>query len=124
MEYISLKFGGEVMPAPADEGVSITNNKIWSENAGRTSNCLMVGDIRAIKKTISLQWFHLTPEQVKLINSYISSVSNAFFKVTLLDETFEEHTYTVYAGDLTYEVWGWDKNRRLCKGVAVDLVEQ
>lgn len=124
MNYTGLKFGGEDMPCPADGGVKFTNNKIWSENAGRTSNCTMVGDIRDIKKTISIQWADLTPEEVGRINEYISNIDRVFFTVTLLDEEFVEHTYTVYAGDPTYEVWGWDKNRQLCKRLAVDLIQQ
>ena len=43
-----LMFGGETMPAPIS--VNYTNEKIWSDNAGRTADCTMVGDIRAIKK--------------------------------------------------------------------------
>lgn len=122
MAYIGLKFGGEVMPCPSE--VSFTNNKIWSDNSGRTSACLMVGDIRDIKKTTSIKWYDLKPAEVKKINDYISNVDRAFFDVTLLDECYDESTYTVYAGDPTYEVWGWDENRRLCKGVAVDLIER
>ena len=55
MAYTGLKFGGRDMPCPTEDGVKFSEEKIWSENAGRTSACLMVGDIRAIKKTISTQ---------------------------------------------------------------------
>ncbi len=119
-----LFFNSTEIPAPADGGVSIKNNKIWSNNAGRTSNCMMVGDIRAIKKTISLQWFHLTPAEVALINSFISNAARSFFNITMFDETYTPTTISVYAGDPTYEVWGWDEDRQFCKGLAVDLIEQ
>lgn len=124
MAYTGLKFGGRDMPCPTEDGVKFTNEKIWSDNAGRTSACLMVGDIRAIKKTISISWANLKPAEVKRINEYISNVGVAFFEVTLLNECFEESTYTVYAGTPTYETWGWDTNRQLCKMLAVDLIER
>ncbi len=110
------------MPTPAE--VSFTNNKLWSENTGRGANCLLVGDMIGVKKTISLKWFGLTGREVRQINDFISSQDKPFFTVTLLDETFAEKTYTVYAGDPTYEVWGWNEKRRLIKGIAVNLIER
>jgi hypothetical protein len=124
MKVQKLFFGDTEIPAPADGGVKFRNDKIWSDNTGRSSNCVMVGDIKAIKKTVSLQWFGLTGEQVELINSFISNVSRPFFSVTMYDEAYNVRTFNVYAGTPTYEVWGWDERRQLCKGLAVDLVEQ
>lgn len=124
MSIQKLFFNDVEVPAPTDGGVKIKNNKIWSNNTGRSSNCVMVGDIRAIKKTISLQWYHLTPEQTALINSFISNLGRPFFKVTMYDEAYQPRTISVYAGDPTYDVWGWDEKRQFCKGLAVDLIEQ
>ncbi len=117
-----MSFGGIEVAQPAE--VKFGNEKIWSENAGRSSSCIMVGDIRAIKKTISLTWYHLTPEEIGLINSFISNIDRTFFQISLLNEEFEYKTYNVYAGTPSYEVWGWDENRQFCKGVSVDLIEQ
>ena len=117
-----LIFGDEVVATPVS--ITFANEKIWSNNAGRTSSCRMVGDIRAIKKTIHIEWAYLTPAQVKQINRYISDMGNAFWNITFLDEEFETVTKRVYAGTPSYEQWGWDKNRQLCKVTAVDLVEQ
>lgn len=116
-----LEFDGVEMPAPSE--VSFTNNKIWSSNTGRSADCRLVGDLIGIKKTITLKWFGLTGEQTAQINSFISNIDRSFFDVTIPDETFAEKTYTVYAGDPAYEVWGWTENRRLCKGIAVNLIE-
>lgn len=122
MKSRGLIFGSERVATPAE--VSFTNNKIWSNNAGRTANCKMVGDIRAIKKTVTLKWYHLTGEQTAQINKYISNVDSPFFNVTLLDETFNEIKIRGYAGDPSYEIFGWDEKRQFCKGVAVDLIMQ
>ncbi|MBR1384350.1 MAG: hypothetical protein IJ555_11170 [Ruminococcus sp.] len=118
----SMKFGELEVAQPA--AVKFTASKIWSENAGRGASILAVGDIRGIKKTISLSWFHLSPEQVREIDDYISNADRPFFDITLIDNEGIYRTYTVYAGDVTYEIRGWDENRRFCKGVSVDLIEQ
>ena len=88
MKSNGLKFEEETVATPAE--ITFCNNKIWSGNAGRTANCLMVGDIRAIKKTVTIKWYHLTGEQTAQINKYISNVDSPFFNATLLDETFNE----------------------------------
>lgn len=117
-----LKFNGEVMPTPAE--ITFTNNKIWSENTGRSATCLLVGDLKTIKKTISIVWTHLNGEQIAQVNRYISNVYSPFFSVTVIDETFQESTYTVYAGDPTYEILSWDSPLQFTKNVSVNLIEQ
>ena len=77
MKSNGLKFEEETVATPAE--ITFCNNKIWSGNAGRTANCLMVGDIRAIKKTVTIKWYHLTGEQTAQINKYISNVDSPFF---------------------------------------------
>lgn len=76
MKSNGLKFEEETVPTPAE--ITFCNNKIWSGNAGRTANCKMVGDIRAIKKTVTLKWYHLTGEETAKLNEYISNVDSPF----------------------------------------------
>ena len=122
MTPTGLYFGGVKMPTPIT--VNFTNNKLWSANTGRTAGGKMVGDIIGIKKSISIVWQGLKPSEVVKINNYVSNASRSFFTLKILDETFAEKTYTVYAGDPTYEILGWDENRQLVKNLAVDFVEQ
>jgi len=117
-----LYFGSTPIKAPTT--VRLGNEKIWSQNTNRTASGLMVGDIIAIKKTIHIEWANLTPEETAAINDFISNAGSAFFNVTFPDETFTEVTKTVYAGTPTYEQWGWDERRQLCRLIAVDLIEQ
>jgi len=117
-----LKFDGVEMPVPAD--LQVQDNKIWSDNTGRSANGMFVGDMVCIKKKLIISWVHLTGEETAKLNEYISNVDSPFFSITLLDETFQESTFDVYAGDPTYEVFGWDENKQFCKGVAVDLIMQ
>ena len=108
MKSNGLKFEEETVATPAE--ITFCNNKIWSG--------------RAIKKTVTIKWYHLTGEQTAQINKYISNVDSPFFNATLLDETFNEIKIRVYAGDPSYEIFGWDEKRQFCKGVAVDLIMQ
>ncbi len=45
-----LKFDGE-MPVPAD--LQVQNNKIWSDNTGRSANGKLVGDMVCIKEEVN-----------------------------------------------------------------------
>lgn len=116
-----LKFDGVVMPTPSD--VKFENNKIWSDNTGRSADGRLVGDIICIKKKIYITWTHLNGSQVDLINSFISNQSRPFFDVTVLDETFTYNTYNVYAGDVSYETLSWDGGMQFTKNVTVNLIE-
>lgn len=117
-----LYFGSTEIKAPTV--FRLGNEKIWSQNTARTASGTMVGDIIGIKKTIHIEWANATPAETAAINSFISSIGNAFFDVTFLDETFTQVTKTVYAGTPSYEQWGWDERRQLCKVLTVDLIEQ
>lgn len=117
-----LYFNGNKVATPTK--CTPGNEKIWSNNAGRAANCEFVGDIRAIKKTLHIEWANLNPADVTLINSYISNVNAPFFSVTYLDEEFKEDTRTFYAATPSYEQFGWDSHRQFCKVLSVDLVEK
>lgn len=117
-----LKFNDTDIKTPVT--FTMANEKIWSNNAGRTASTLFVGDIRSIKKTIHIEWTHCTPQETALINSFISNASRPFFNITFLDEEFNEVTKSVYAATPSYEQWGWDEKRQLCKTLTVDLVER
>ncbi|MBR1750850.1 MAG: hypothetical protein IJ740_08230 [Ruminococcus sp.] len=118
----NLYFGGERMPTPVK--VTYGVEKIWSKNTGRSGGGVMVGDIIALKRTYHVEWAHLSPEEIDTINAYISNISNAFFTISALVENFGRKAATVYAGPPTYEPWGWDEDKQLCKLLAVDLIEQ
>ena len=63
----NLTINGVEMPNPAMEGVTISTEKIWSANTGRSASGKMVGTIIATKTTISIKWPALTPEQAAKI---------------------------------------------------------
>lgn len=56
------------LPVPAQSGISVTANRLWSENAGRnTATGKFVGDIIAMKHTVIVTYEHLTEEEMQLL---------------------------------------------------------
>ena len=117
-----LYFNGVEMPTPYY--CQYLNEKIWSTNTGRGANGLLVGDIVTIKKKLVLKWRGLKSREVASLNAYISNANLPFFTVSLLDETYTWHTYTVYAGTPSYESYSWNADYQFTKEMAVDLIEQ
>lgn len=123
-----LWFDGVAMPDPALNGIAITKEKIWSKNAGRSSESgKMMGDIVAIKYKIQIKWPILSQEQSALVDKFLSNDDEPFFKVKFKDpksKTGEFVTKDVYAGTPTYPVYSYVDNLPRYVGVGVDLVEQ
>lgn len=117
MEY--LKFGDTEIAVPTT--FTIDKKKIMSDNAGFSSTCKYVGDVKGLQTTLHIEWANLKPQEVAAINSYVLNMQDTDFPVTYLDETFNEVTARFRAEGTAYEQWGWDKNRQLCKVLSLDL---
>lgn len=96
-ESILADAAGEELPSPVS--MSVGEEIVWSENAGRTSNARMVGTVIAEKKTVSLAWGVLSKKEIQEIEKRIPK---GFIKVYILGELYE-----VYRGTLTKEVLGY-----------------
>lgn len=99
MDYI-LKAGNVILPAPV--AITTADELIWSSDTGRTLSGLMIGDVIAEKKTLSVQWGILTSDQVALIRN---SLCSGFFPITFFDDN-ARNTIEVYRGTLTKEHLG------------------
>lgn len=117
MQY--LKFGDTEIAIPTV--FTMTKEKIMSDNAGLSSTCKYVGDVKGMQTTIHIEWANLKPQEVATINQYILNMQDLYFPVTYLDEEFEEVTTNVRTDGSAYEQWGWDKKRQLCKVLSLDL---
>lgn len=84
MEY--LKFGDTEIAVPTT--FTIDKKKIMSDNAGLSSTCKYVGDVKGLQTTLHIEWANLKPQEVAIINEYVLNVQDADFPVTYLDETF------------------------------------
>ena len=118
-----LWFNGAAMPDPALNGFTVSPEKIWSKKTGRAANGEMLGDVVAIKNTISIKWPPLTHAETALIDGYCSL---AFFNVTYSDPRAggANTTITVYAGAPSYPVYTYVNGIKTYHGVAVDLVQK
>ena len=117
-----LYINGARMPDPALEGVTISREKIWSSNTGRTTSGRMVGTVVAVKTTLKIKWPPLTPDQAAVIENAVSGGS--FVPVRFTDATGATVTKTMYFGTPSYTVYSWADGVQLIKDVAVDGIEQ
>lgn len=119
-----LYINGVLMPTPAINGVTLSSNKIWSSNTGRTTDGTMVGTIIAIKHKMTIKWPPLTEAQAAAIESAVSNKVNPFVPVKYTDMAGNEITKTMYFGDPTYTQYSWSDGIRYIKDVTVDGIEQ
>ncbi len=119
-----LYINGTKMPTPALNGVTLTTNKIWSNNTGRTTAGDLVGTIVCVKHKIAIKWPPLTESQVAVIEAAVSDTANPFVPVKFTDMTGTTVTYTMYFGDPSYTQYSWSEGLRYIKDVTVDGIEQ
>ena len=119
-----LYINGSKMPTPALNGVTLTTNKIWSNNTGRTTAGTMVGTIVCVKHKMAIKWPPLTEAQAAVIEAAVSDTENPFVPVQYTDMAGKTVTYTMYFGDVTYTQYSWSEGLRYIKDVTVDGIEQ
>lgn len=119
----ALEIDGKAMPDPAiNGGFSFSPEKIWSKNAGRTSNGTMTGDVVACKMTLKIKWNYLTGAQIAQIDA---AITPAFFTVKYHDpRTNKDVTKRMYAGTPTYPLYDLRDGTYRYTGVGVDLIEK
>ncbi|MCD7881483.1 MAG: hypothetical protein LUG47_07470 [Clostridiales bacterium] len=119
-----LTINGVSMPDPALEGVTISTEKVWSANTGRTASGKMVGSIIATKTTIKIKWPVLTTDQIALIEGAVSDPDNPFVPVSYTDMCGETVERTVYFGTPSYTLYSWADGLTLVKDASVEGIEQ
>lgn len=119
-----LYINGVKMPDPALEGVTVSREKIWSSNTGRTTSGKMVGTVVAVKTTLKIKWPVLTPAQVATIEGAVSDPDNPFVPVKYTDATGATVTKTMYFGTPSYTVYSWANGMQYIKNASVDGIEQ
>lgn len=117
MQY--LKFADAEIAIPTV--FTINKEKIMSDNAGLSSACKYVGDVKGLQTKIHIEWANLKPQEVAVINQYVLNMQDLYFPVTYIDEEFKEITVNVRTDGSAYEQWGWDKKRQLCRVLSLDL---
>ena len=68
-----LWLDGVAMPTPSK--LTITKNKVWSKNTGRSSTGTFIGDIVAIKDKLQIEWKTMSQENSALLDSIVENTS-------------------------------------------------
>lgn len=124
LSYNKLVIDGVQVPHATKEGYSITPNKVWSKNAGRSGNGTMLGDIVAIKYTVRQKIDRMTQAELTPITNAIDS-TRAFHTATYMNSRGEYVTGTFYSADVTYTVEKYDKKGNpIYKDIQIELIEQ
>lgn len=118
-----LKLNNIEMPSPKLEGVTFTDEKVWSQNTKRTANTKMVGDIKGIKKTISIEFPPLSPAQEQLVSSVVSNKDLPYFSFDFFDGV-NNYNYEVYAGSPSRKLYSIVEGINYYTGYVVELVER
>lgn len=105
--------------------LTLSNNKIWSTDTGRTATGKMTGKIIDVKKKLEVSWKYLTKEEVNTISKLVDS-KTAFHTIEYYDIAKNKiGSFTGYFGDGTYPVYGFDAQRNACvTGMSLSIIEK
>lgn len=111
--------GSMTLPAPVS--ISVNDEIIWTSDTGRTLSGLMVGDVVAEKKNISIKWGILTETEVQLIKNVLTK---GFFPISFRDDGMDI-TIEAYRGTLTKEQLGYIGDGIFYyKSATVDIIQR
>lgn len=114
-----LKSNGIELPSPVS--FTVADEIIWTSDTGRTLAGLMIGDVVAEKKNLSIKWGILTEAEVMFIKSRLVS---GFFPFTFHDDGLDI-TIEAYRGTLTKEHLGnIGDGLYYYKSVSVDIIQR
>lgn len=120
--YSAIKINGFTPPTVPEGGYSVTPNRIWSSNTGRSATGKMLGDVVATKYTVTMQWNSMSESNVKNLSKAVRS--KPFFHVTFIDERGSVKTENFYSADLTYTLKRVENGKAIYNSVSVELIQQ
>ena len=93
--------GSVTLPAPTQ--MKIDDEIIWSSNTGRSASGVMIGDVIAQKKNVSITWGILTETELALIKKVMIA---GFFPISFRDDGIDM-TIASYRGTLSKDALGY-----------------
>ncbi len=115
-----LEIDNVVMPPV--QNLTITSEKIWSKNTGRSADGSMNGDIVAIKLKAAFTFAPLSKDQTKVLDT---AISKAFFNAKFENpRNGKIETHKMYSGSGSYPVYSYADSLPRYVGVGVDLIEK
>ena len=102
-----LYLDGAELPAPAENGISITRHKIWSSNAGRNSATGdFKGDLISMKYTVALTYENLSESEMQIFRELaVSTQPFHILEFTLHDE---KRRIQCYVPEPELKVFRWN----------------
>lgn len=114
-----LRSGNTDLPDPVS--ISVNDEIIWTADTGRTLSGLMIGDVVAEKKNVSIKWGILPESEVALIKRTLAA---GFIPFTFRDDGMRI-TMESYRGTLSKEHLGYiGDGIYYYKSVSVDIVQR
>lgn len=109
----------------AENGISITENSVWSSNTKRTmENAKMAGDIVGIKTSVTIKFQDVTASEKKRLFRAIRKKSSAFFQCRYVDDSTESlEEKTMYTGS-TSRTLDLDNGVITYTDLSITLIEQ
>lgn len=105
---------------PSPTALTVGDEIIWTSDTGRTLSGLMVGDVVAEKKSISIKWEFLTESEfLKIRNSMVAG----FFTFSFHDDG-TELTITSYRSTLSKDYLGYYGGTHYYRTVTVDITQR
>lgn len=102
--------------------ISVSRNKIWSQNSGRTQSGNFTGDIANMKWRIDIVWSPLTEKEAQEL---LKALEPAFINVRFKNprtKTFTTNKF--YGGDEAIVVYNYDVVNSVYESLSVSLVEK
>ncbi len=118
-----LKIDGVTMPTPAKNGIVEADQIIWSNNAGRSANGNFVGDVIAVKKTLTITWNPLTYAQFVQINSHISRIGTPFITVSYKDRSGQRVSFRGYTEGVQGTITTYTTSGKI-SNVTLNVIQQ
>lgn len=113
-----VRAGGVLLPPYSD--LSITNEKIWTPDTGRTQSAKMAGSGVDTKFTLNIKWGYLTEsEMVKITNAMKAD----FFSFEFRDEG-KDHKISAYRGTIQKTRLNRGNGKVEYKDVSVSVIER
>ena len=89
----------------AFKGITVTNEKVWTSDTGRSTTGLMMGKIVAIKHTFSIKLVGLSVSDYNTIEAVITNKTFPFFYATVNDGVKTYSSVEVYAASTSVTVY-------------------
>ena len=115
---VTIKANGVALPSPTE--IETSDEIIWSANTGRSTTGLMVGDVVAEKKTLTIRWGVLTAAEFDGLRSTLGTG----FRPFTLDLDGAAVTITAYRSALTGALLGTFGGVTFYRDAAVTIVQQ